>query len=381
MRLGLSTIAALLCVACQAKSDTGVPRDSTGPAPGPSASAPDTVSRAAGDTLTMSLRSGRGDTARSDSALPALRLADSAATPGDSSRIRIYPGAPVRGGVVIALLTDSGSAAPQCTWDGRPLPCTRTASAIRAIVPLPADEPAGQFVIAIAAPGVAARRSVAVTDRDFGRQLVMLDSAHYALVRRARDIARDARAIRLVLAGESGGRLRPGAWLNPAAGHKAAGYGVDRFYFRASDSSRVMTLDAAAKTTGTFGADTSVVGSGAVPSWRHAGVDIPLARGAAVRAAAAGVVVDASEYVLTGRTVVLDHGQGVHTAYFHLDTVTIRRGDTVRRGERLGRVGSTGLATGPHLHYGIYIHGQDVDPLIWHRLPAAAFADSLPAPR
>ena len=141
-----------------------------------------------------------------------------------------------------------------------------------------------------------------------------------------------------------------------------------------------MTLDAGARTTGTFGADTSVLASGAVPSWRHAGIDIPLARGAAARAAAPGTVVDASEYILTGRTVILDHGEGVHTAYFHLDTITVRRGDTVRRGERLGRVGSSGLATGPHLHYGVYVHRQDVDPQAWHPLPAAAFADSLPPP-
>jgi murein DD-endopeptidase MepM/ murein hydrolase activator NlpD len=67
----------------------------------------------------------------------------------------------------------------------------------------------------------------------------------------------------------------------------------------------------------------------------------------------------------------LDHGQGVHSAYFHLDTVLVREGDLVRRGATLGRVGATGLATGPHLHYGIYIHGKDVDPETWHQLPSA----------
>lgn len=380
MRIGLSVAVALLCVACETKSDAASTRDSAGPAPTQRTSPPDTATRSAGDTLSMRLRTSEGDTAGRDSTLPSLRLADSARAAGDSAEIRIYPAAPQRGGVVIAVLRDTGSAAPRCTWNSRPLPCTRTATAVRAIIPLPADEPAGQFVVAISAPGVTARRTVAIADRDFGRQLVMLDSAHYAVFRRSADIARDARAVRQVLAGESSSRPRSGAWLNPAGGTRSSGYGVERFYFLASDSSRVMTLDAGARTTGTFGADTSVLASGAVPSWRHAGIDIPLARGAAARAAAPGTVADASEYILTGRTVIVDHGEGVHTAYFHLDTITVRRGDAVRRGERLGRVGSSGLATGPHLHYGVYVHGQDVDPQAWHQLPAAAFADSLPPP-
>ena len=66
--------------------------------------------------------------------------------------------------------------------------------------------------------------------------------------------------------------------------------------------------------------------------------------------------------VLTGRTVVVDHGQGVHTAYFHLDTVTVRNGGVVRLGDPLGKTGASGLTTGPHLHYGVYVHGNDVDP-------------------
>jgi murein DD-endopeptidase MepM/ murein hydrolase activator NlpD len=224
---------------------------------------------------------------------------------------------------------------------------------------------------------VSARRTIVVADRDFGRQIVLLDSAHYALVRRSADIARDARAVRQVLEGESDAARWSGRWLNPGGKAKAEGYGVERLYFPASDSSRVMSLGAASRTTGSFGSDTTMLKAGDTPSWRHAGLDIALARGSAVRAAAAGLVVDAGDYVLTGRTVILDHGQGIHTAYFHLDTITVHRGDVIRRGERLGRVGSTGLATGPHLHYGVYVHGRDVDPAAWHDLPPAALSDSL----
>jgi len=357
----------------QDSSSAATPAVASTPAtPAASSGGPDSTR----DSLTMRLSAGAGDTTRSrgtDSTLPALRLHDSLATPPDSGTIRLYPAAPQRGGVFVAVVPATGNGAPSCTWKSVPLPCTRSGGAIRAIIPLPADEPAGEYVLSVRSPEASVRRTVVVTDRDFGRQIVLLDSALYALVRRGAEIARDARAVRQVLEAESEAARWSGGWLNPAGKARAPGYGVERLYVPASDSSRVMNLGNA-RATGTFGSDTTMLKTGETPSWRHAGVDIPLARGSVVRAAAAGIVVDAAEYVLTGRTVILDHGQGIHTAYFHLDTITVHRGDTVRRGERVGRVGSTGLATGPHLHYGVYVHGKDVDPAAWHSLPPAALA-------
>jgi murein DD-endopeptidase MepM/ murein hydrolase activator NlpD len=215
-------------------------------------------------------------------------------------------------------------------------------------------------------------RQITVADRDFGRGLVFLDPAHYALITQRAAIARDARNTRQILASESPEQRWSGAWRNPAAGAKSSPYGIERFYFRASDSTRSITLSPGMKTTFGFGEDTSTVAPRGAIGWRHTGVDIPFSRGAAVHASAAGVVTDVGTYILTGNTVIVDHGQGVHTAYFHLDTVTVRPGETVKTGSMLGRVGATGLTTGPHLHYGVYIHGRDVDPVLWHQLPRAA---------
>jgi murein DD-endopeptidase MepM/ murein hydrolase activator NlpD len=150
---------------------------------------------------------------------------------------------------------------------------------------------------------------------------------------------------------------------------KSTGYGVERYYYRATDSTRSITLDTQTKTRGTFAGDTSDAPLSGAPSWRHAGVDIPAKRGASIVAPAAGVVVEVGDYVVSGRTVLVDHGQGVMSAYFHLDTATVSKGDLVRAGERIGRVGSTGLATGPHLHFGVYLHGKDVDPVAWRDMP------------
>lgn len=374
MTRAMRWVTLLAVTACETggRPETGrqAPDSATHAAPAVRSAAPDSAS----DSLTIRLRAGAVDTTRADSALPALRLHDSIGAAADSGTIRLFPAAPQRGGVIVALVPSTGTTPPRCTWKSVPLPCTRNGSAIRAIIPLPADEPAGNFLLTVQAPDVSVRRTVVVADRDFGREIVLLDASLYALVRRGADIARDARAVRQVLQGESGAAQWSGRWLNPAGKTAAAGYGVERLYYPASDSSRVVKLGSSSRSTGSFGSDTTTLRAGDTPSWRHAGVDIQLPRGSAARAAAAGIVVDAAEYVLTGRTVILDHGQGIHTAYFHLDTITVRRGDAVRQGERVGRVGSTGLATGPHLHYGVYVHGQDVDPAAWHALPAAALA-------
>lgn len=152
-------------------------------------------------------------------------------------------------------------------------------------------------------------------------------------------------------------------------GTKSAGYGVERYYYRASDSTRSIALDSQARTRGTFAGDTSDTPFSGAPSWRHAGLDIPARDGAAIVAPAGGIVADVGEYILSGRTVLIDHGQGVVSAYFHLDTALVSKGDMVRAGQRIARVGATGLATGPHLHYGIYVHGKDVDPTLWRDMP------------
>jgi len=96
----------------------------------------------------------------------------------------------------------------------------------------------------------------------------------------------------------------------------------------------------------------------------HAGLDFPAPYGRAVRAAAPGRVVfagfDSSGF---GNLVVVDHGNGLRTRYAHLSRFGVRRGRWVAAGTLLGRVGATGSATGPHLHFEALIRGANADPL------------------
>jgi murein DD-endopeptidase MepM/ murein hydrolase activator NlpD len=102
----------------------------------------------------------------------------------------------------------------------------------------------------------------------------------------------------------------------------------------------------------------------------HAGLDMAAAEGTPVGAAADGRVALAGDLYFSGGTVLLDHGGGLFTQYFHLSRVDVKDGDVVKKGTVLGLVGATGRATGPHLHWGAKLHAARVNPEALLRLPA-----------
>jgi len=95
----------------------------------------------------------------------------------------------------------------------------------------------------------------------------------------------------------------------------------------------------------------------------HAGVDLAAPLGTPVRAARTGIVTRAGWWGTYGNVVTLDHGDGSETRYAHLSAVLVRVGQALRQGDVLGRVGSTGASTGPHLHFEVRFDGRAVDPL------------------
>jgi murein DD-endopeptidase MepM/ murein hydrolase activator NlpD len=97
----------------------------------------------------------------------------------------------------------------------------------------------------------------------------------------------------------------------------------------------------------------------------HAGTDIATASGTPVKAPARGKVVVIDKVQLRGNMLTLDHGLGVYTTYAHLSAIDVKVGDTVERGQQIARVGSTGLSTGPHLHWELWVNGANVDPIEW----------------
>lgn len=95
----------------------------------------------------------------------------------------------------------------------------------------------------------------------------------------------------------------------------------------------------------------------------HEGLDISAPLGSPILASAEGVVTIAGRYADLGNCVAIDHGYGFVSRYGHMSEITVHAGQRVKAGQKIGRVGSTGRSTGPHLHYEVAVNGAKVDPL------------------
>lgn len=128
---------------------------------------------------------------------------------------------------------------------------------------------------------------------------------------------------------------------------------------------------ATGRVSGLFGAQRIYRGE---PGSYHGGVDVAKPTGAPVAAPADGVVILAANapFTLEGRLLMIDHGMGLNSAFLHLSAIEVTEGQAVRQGQLIGRVGATGRATGPHLHWGMKWRDARIDPLL--------LAGPMPAP-
>jgi murein DD-endopeptidase MepM/ murein hydrolase activator NlpD len=94
----------------------------------------------------------------------------------------------------------------------------------------------------------------------------------------------------------------------------------------------------------------------------HTGVDIAAPKGTAIRAAGNGEVIYSGWYGAYGNTIIIDHGGGKTTLYGHCSSLLVRNGSTVKKGQTIARVGSTGWSTGNHCHFEVRVHGKPTNP-------------------
>lgn len=98
------------------------------------------------------------------------------------------------------------------------------------------------------------------------------------------------------------------------------------------------------------------------PRAPHSGLDVAVPRGTPIKASAHGKVLATDDYFFNGKTVFIDHGNGLISMYCHLDRIDVLAGDSVIQGQPIGRSGMTGRASGPHLHWSVVLNGVMVDP-------------------
>lgn len=262
------------------------------------------------------------------------------ATPGLSLQVQVTPPNPQLGdtlSVVVQHDRPEISSTPSVIFNQKTYPTFLIApNQFRTFLPTTPLEQAGKRQIRVTGEGQEKNIAVAVRDRTFPVQRITLPPGKAGLEATASELNRVA-AFKQLLTPQ---KHWNGKFLKPNQGAITTIYGVRRYY------------------NGKFAND-----------YYHRGVDYAGAIGSPVIAPASGRVALVGRvsqgFRLHGNIIGLDHGQGVTSAFLHLSRINVKEGDFVQAGQVIGAVGSTGAATGPHLHWGLYVQGQSIDPVPW----------------
>lgn len=266
--------------------------------------------------------------------------------PGEWVSVELSPAAPRQGdpaAVTIAHATPGEPAGRLIDPAGREIPLRffpLDDGRFRAYVGFDAFAPTGRYRLQLegsgpARPWFAVERSLVVSDFDYGLQAIVLDSSFAPLLDPQIRAAEDG-YLETVFMTSTAEPLWIGSFQQPVTNTlTTAAYGSDRTY----NGSEVIAF--------------------------HTGIDFGGSVGTPILAPAAGRVVLIETLELRGLTMVVDHGGGIMSAYYHLSDTTAAVGEAVTPGQQIAAGGNSGLSTGPHLHWDVRIWGAAVDPQVW----------------
>ena len=241
----------------------------------------------------------------------------------------------VPGGVAIIPIGSVSTSAdtPQSWLGDQPVLVTSDHGLWYAVVGLPLDTTPGSHELRVEIGGVMKTQDFVVDTKKYPEQHITLEDKSKVELS-AEDEARADREFAAITELKHHWRAAQDtdlAFILPVKGRLASRFGLRRFFNEE-------------------------------PRAPHAGLDMAVALGTPVKASAHGTVLAVDDYFFNGRTVFVDHGNGLITMYCHLERIDVKAGDTVRKGQRIGLSGMTGRATGPHLHWSVVLNGAMVDP-------------------
>ncbi len=243
---------------------------------------------------------------------------------------------PVPGGIAIVPLVVETDTAPRAKFNGERAMVVRHGDRWQAVVGLPLDTTPGEHRIELRnASGTATAVVFKVLPKEYAAQHITLKDKRM-VEPGPKELQRIAREQKLIVHAFHAWTELPEPPLRfdlPARGRLSSPFGLRRFFNNQ-------------------------------PRQPHSGLDIAAATGTPIVAPASGTVIETGNYFFNGKTVFLDHGQGLVTMYNHLNQVSVKRGQRVARGQKIGEIGSTGRVTGPHLHWTVSLNNARVDPML-----------------
>lgn len=244
---------------------------------------------------------------------------------------------PVPGGIAIVPLTADGEPAPVAHFNGSRVMVVRHNGQWQALVGLPlTQEPGPQTVTTRDSRGDTREYSFIVRAKEYAAQYLtlknkrMVEPTEEDLAR----IAREQTIIQQAFAAWNDATLTSLRCFPPVHGPVTSVFGLRRFFNKE-------------------------------PRQPHSGIDIAAPVGTPVVAPLAGTVIQTGEYFFNGKTVFLDHGQGMVSMFNHLSRIAVERGARVNQGQEIGEVGMSGRVTGPHLHWTVSLNNNRVDPTLF----------------
>ncbi len=242
----------------------------------------------------------------------------------------------VPGGIFITPVAEISQPVPKVFFNENRVSVTSNATHWIALVGLPLSIKAGEHQLTIKTENKTEQKIFRIAEKDYPAQYITIKKKRMVSGFTDEDLKKinaDTKAMTQAKATWTEQKI-DAAFIAPVDGRLSSLFGLKRFF---ND----------------------------IPKRPHNGLDIAAPTGTPILAPANAKVIDVGNYYFNGNTVFLDHGQGLLSAYLHMNKISVRPDQRVKQGELLGTVGETGRVTGPHLHWIVYLNNTPVDPALF----------------